>query len=176
MLLQEIGRFGDNIEGLKPTDLMEAVPEQAKSGNVGIYWHVGKGQFLIFRANVLDNTLVGVEPGQDYDEESNPEDIQLDFNRFHKEIWGEQVTPKVPEWKDFTFDHFSRGRVIFEAKKQKFVCYTPNSSEFKYSEVSEFLRKAFNIPKDYWEMSYTIYRAKKDAPSMVNTYLKQYTL
>lgn len=167
MLLKEIGRFGDNIENLQPSDLVDEVPVKFRKGCVGIFWHVGNNKWIIRTAPVLDDTQNAVEMGQNFDEETNPDDLQIDFNLFHKDIWISEILPNKPEWKDFGFDHFSRGRVVFEILKHKFVIYIPKYSDFS-QEAVQFLAETFRLPAESFDTNNEIYKKKKDLESLGN--------
>lgn len=165
MLINEIGRFGDNIEDILPSQLADEIPPNLKKGKVGIFWHVGDNKWIIVNAPVLDDRQNAVEMGQDYDEDTNPEDIQIDFNSFHKDIWREQIVPKFPEFKDLSFEHFSRGRIIYEVKKQKYSIFLPKIENFP-QEAILFLARMFDLPLGGWETNYTIYKKKADAKTL----------
>lgn len=156
MLLQEIGRFGDNIEELSVMDIKDDIPKELLSSNVGIFWHVGDNQFIIRKCNILDDNNVSVEMGDEYDFQDNPDDIQIDYNHFHKDIWAE-----IKNYNKYSWEHFSRGRILFEVSTGKMVIYAPPI--FKaYNNVQNFLCEQFNIPKDRVEFNYTIYKNKQD--------------
>ena len=163
MLLSEIGRFGDGIEGLKPSDIMSGLPSELKRGMVGIFWHIGNGKFLIKKCPVTDDENACVEMGQDYDEDTNPDDIQIDFNHFHKDIWYDEVAVKFPELREFSWDHFSRGRVILNVLPEKYGLYIPVG--LNVGQIS-FLKKEFNISDDSSEVFDHIYKRKKDMDTL----------
>lgn len=167
MLLNEIGRFGDRIGNLHPSDLADEVPSNLRKGCVGIFWHVGNNQWIIRAVSVLDNTQNSVEMGQNFDEETNPEDLQIDFNLFHKDVWDSEILPKKPEWRDFGFDYFSRGRVVFEVLKHKFVIYIPKSPNFPPAAIL-FLARMFQLPSGGFDTNNEIYKKKKDLESLGN--------
>lgn len=161
MLLSEIGRFGDSIEGLKPSEIMSGLPENLKQGTVGIFWHIGNGRFLIKKCPVTDDEKACVEMGQDYDENANPDDIQIDYNQFHKDIWYDEVVKKFPELKEHGWDHFSRGRVILNILPEKYGLYVPKSSELTIGHIC-FLLKEFCLTNCPYEVFDHIYKRKKD--------------
>jgi hypothetical protein len=165
MLLNEIGRFGDSIEDLHPSDLADEVPSGLRKGCVGMFWHVGNNKWIIRTAPVLDDTKNAVEMGQNFDEGTNPEDLQIDSYFFHKDVWNSEILPEKPEWKDFGFDHFSRGRVIFEVLKHKFVIYIPKSPDFPQEAVL-FLARMFQLPFGSFDTNNEIYKKKKDLESL----------
>jgi hypothetical protein len=165
MLIKEIWRFGDSAENLKPSDLKDEVPDALKGSCVGFFWHVGGGRWIIRKANVLDNAEAIVELGQDYDDKTNPGDLQIDYNRFHRDIWDEEIRPKTQEWAAFGFDHFSRGRVVFEVLKHKFVIYAPRSKSMTDS-VFRFLAESFQLPEGGWETNTEIYQPKRDLETL----------
>ncbi|MDR0963370.1 MAG: hypothetical protein LBM60_01990 [Clostridium sp.] len=172
MLRKEIGRFGDGAEDLKPSELADEVPDALKSGCVGIFWHVGSGRFVIRKANVLDDTEAVVELGQEYDDKTNPGDLQIDYDRFHRDIWEEEIRPKTPEWAGFGFDHFSRGRIVFEVQKHKFVIYAPRSKNMT-DNVFRFLAEQFQLPCNGFETNMDIYKQKSDMETLDTKNLKQ---
>ena len=159
MLLSQIGRFGDGIEGLRPSDIMSGLPTELKVGMVGIFWHIGSGRFLIKKCPVTDDENACVEMGQDYDEDTNPDDIQIDYNHFHKDIWYDEVTEKFPDLKMFSWDHFSRGRIILNVLPEKYGLYLPVG--LTIGQIS-FLQKQFNLPEGSYEVFDHIYKRKKD--------------
>lgn len=165
MLLSEIGRFGDGIEGMKPSDITAGLSENLKRGAVGIFWHVGNGSFLIKKCSVTDDENACVEMGQDYDEDTNPDDIQIDYDRFHKDIWNDEVTNKFPELKDFSWDHFSRGRVILNVLPEKYGLYVPKSPELAKEHIG-FLLREFSIADCPYEVFDHIYKRKKDMATL----------
>jgi len=165
MLLKEIGRFGDSVENLRPSDLIKEIPNNLREGCVGIFWHVGDNQWIIRTSPVLDDTKNTVEMGQNYDEDANPDDLQIDFNSFHKDVWNIEILPKKPEWKDFSFDHYSRGRIVFEILRHKFIIYTPNSTDFSQQAVL-FLARMFQLPLGGFDTNNEVYRKKKDLESL----------
>lgn len=165
MLLKEIGRFGDSIENLHPSDLTDEVPSSLRKGHVGIFWHVGNNKWIIRTAPILDDTKNAVEMGQNFDEETNQEDLLIDFNLFHKDVWDSEILSKKPEWKDFSFDHFSRGRVVFEILNHKFVIYIPKSPDFPQEAVL-FLAKMFQLPFGSFDTNNEIYKKKRDLESL----------
>ena len=165
MLLSEIGRFGDGIEGLKPSDIMSGLPENLKQGTVGIFWHIGNGKFLIKKCPVTDDENACVEMGQDYDEDTNPDDIQIDCNHFHKDIWTDEVIKKFPELKDYSWDHFSRGRIILNVLPEKYGLYVPKCPEWSVGRIS-FLLKEFNLYNCPYEVFDHIYKRKKDMDTL----------
>lgn len=165
MLLSEIGRFGDSIEGLKPSDIMSGLPENLKRGMVGIFWHIGNGKFLIKNCSVIDDENACVEMGQDYDEETNPDDIQIDYNRFHKDIWNDEVVIKFPELNEFSWDHFSRGRIILDVLPEKYGLYVPKSDNITVGHIC-FLLKEFKLFDCSYEVFDHIYKRKKDMDTL----------
>ena len=156
MLLNEIGRFGDNIEDLSPEDLRENIAVKFHGGCVGIFWHIGNNKWIIRKVPLFSEDAV-VEMGQDYDAEENPEDIQIDYGFFHKEVWLD-VGKKHHELAKWRFDHFSRGRILYEVKKEKFMIYMPNGSEF--DAAIPWLAKSFKLV-DYG-VDRVIYKRKED--------------
>ena len=168
MLLSEIGRFGDSIEGLKPSEIMSGLPENLKQGTVGIFWHIGNGRFLIKKCPVTDDENACVEMGQDYDEDTNPDDIQIDYNQFHKDIWYDEVVKKFPEFKEHGWDHFSRGRVILNVLPEKYGLYVPKSSELTIGHIC-FLLREFCIIDIPYEVFDHIYKRKKDMDTLTET-------
>ena len=165
MLLSEIGRFGDGIEGLKPSEIISGLPDSLKHGTVGIFWHIGDGRFIIKNALVSDDVNACVEMGQDYDGETNPDDIQIDLNLFHKDIWYDEVAVRFPELREYAWDHFSRGRIILNVLPEKYGLYVPKAAEFTDAHAL-FLAKEFNIPLDAYEVFDHIYKRKKDMASL----------
>lgn len=165
LLLKEIGRIGGNIEDLSPSDLSDEVPNHLRKGCVGIFWHVGNNKWIIRKARVLDDTKNTVEMGQNFDEATNPSDLQIDFNIFHKDVWNSEILPKQPDWKDLAFDHYSRGRVVFEVQKHKFVIYIPKSPNFP-QEAVQFLAEVFWLPAGSFDINDGIYKMKEDLKSL----------
>ena len=165
MLVEELGRFGDRVEQFKPTDLTEAVPPEWRVGHVGILWHTGGGQWIIRSANVLDDAACSVEMGQNYDPESRPDDLQIDYAPFHNDIWVEEILPNRPEWAGFGVDHFSRGRVVFEVLKGKFTLFVPKTSKFHDAAV-QYLAAVFHLPEGSYEVERRIYRGKPDLDTL----------
>lgn len=103
--------------------------------------------------------------GQNFDEETNPEDLQIDFHLFHKDVWDAEILPQKPEWKNLSFDHFSRGRAVYEILKHKFVIYLPRSFVFPQEGLS-FLAEAFQLPAGSFAVNDEIYKRKKDWASL----------
>jgi hypothetical protein len=166
MLLKDIGRTGGGgVENLRPSDFTDAIPENLKTGCVGIFWHVGNNEWIIRKAQVLDDLQNCVELGQDYDDEENPDDLQIDFNRFHKDIWADEILPKNPKWKEFKFDHFSRGRIVFETLSEKFIIYIPGSPLFTQDSVL-YLAGLFSLPQGAFDTNSEIYRMKNDLETL----------
>ena len=165
MLLSEIGRFGDGIEGLKPSDIVSGLSENVRRGMVGVFWHIGNGKFLIKKCPVTDDENACVEMGQDYDEDTNPDDIQIDYNHFHKDIWHDEVVNKFPELKDFSWDHFSRGRIILNVLPEKYGLYIPKSPNITIAHI-RFLLKEFELTDCPYEVFDYIYKRKKDMDSL----------
>jgi len=165
MLLQEIGRFRSDIEDIKPSELKDIIPKNVANSYVGIFWHVGEGRFLIQKAKLLDDVYTTVEMGQDYDDEENPEDIQIDYNRFHKDIWTQEVLSKFKKFKGYKFDYFSRGRILYNVLPKKFGIYVPNDTSFTTTHTV-FLAKEFNIPLGEYVVNNRIYKAKEDVKSL----------
>ena len=165
MLINETGRVEDNMDGMKPSDFSLEIPEHLKKSCVGIFWHTGNNQWIIRKAEVLDDSRNAVEMGQDYDEETNPEDLQIDFNSFHKDIWNDEIRSKKQEWEDIEYSYFSRGRIVFAIQKKKFIIYIPNSPYFTGDAVL-FLARMFQIPLVSFDTNSKIYKKKKDMESL----------
>ena len=94
MLIKGLGRVEGTVEDLQPVTLKQLIPLDLLDSFIGIYWHVGKGKFIIYKAPLLDAKYAVVEMGQDYDEQSNTDDLQIDYNVFHMDIWDEDVLKK----------------------------------------------------------------------------------
>ena len=94
MLIKGLGRVEGTVEDLQPVTLKQLIPLDLLDSFIGIYWHVGKGKFIIYKAPLLDAKYAVVEMGQDYDEQSNTDDLQIDYNVFHMDIWYEDVLKK----------------------------------------------------------------------------------
>lgn len=94
MLIKGLGRIEGTVEDLQPVTLKQLIPIELLNSFIGIYWHVGKGKFIIYKAPLLDAKYAVVEMGQDYDEQSNTDDLQIDYNIFHMDIWYEDVLKK----------------------------------------------------------------------------------
>ena len=94
MLIKGLGRVEGTVEDLQPVTLKQLIPIELLNSFIGIYWHVGKGKFIIYKAPLLDAKYAVVEMGQDYDEQSNTDDLQIDYNIFHMDIWYEDVLKK----------------------------------------------------------------------------------
>ena len=165
MLILEIGRFGDNVEDLKPSDFKDVIPQPLRKSNVGIFWHIKDNQYIVLSTNVLDDTLACVEMGQDYDFEANPDDLQIDYNLFHKEVWGTLVTVEHPELALYEYDTFSRGRILYETQKEKFTIFGPKDI-VSHKNVVDFLANQFNIPAGQYNVNSTIYKNKKDVKTI----------
>jgi hypothetical protein len=166
MLTKEIGRLGSQIENLLPSDLSAVVPNELREGCVGIFWHVGNNRWIIRKAKVLDNSQNCVEMGQEYDENTNPDDLQIDYNFFHKDVWETEIRLDNEEWTNFKYDDFSRGRIVFETLKQKFVIYVPTSMYPAHKAAVLYLAKAFDLSLDGFEVNSNLYKAKKDLDSL----------
>jgi len=160
MLINEIGRFGDNVEDIKPMDLINEIPPSLHGGRIGIFWHLGDNKWVIKTAGLFSKEAV-VEMGQDYDFEDNPDDLQIDLDVFHKDFW-ENVKSKNPELSDYKFDHFSRGRVLYEVKNAKFKIFIPDRLK---SSVKD-LAKWFNLNAGQFDVDTVIYKAKPDVNSV----------
>ena len=79
MLIKGLGRVKGTVEDLQPVTLKQLIPIELLNSFIGIYWHVGKGKFIIYKAPLLDAKYAVVEMGQDYDEQSNTDDLQIDY-------------------------------------------------------------------------------------------------
>lgn len=95
MLIKGLGRVEGTVEDLQPVNLKQLIPIELLNSFIGIYWHVGKGKFIIYKAPLLDAKYAVVEMGQDYDEQSNTDDLQIDYNVFHMDIWYEDVLKNI---------------------------------------------------------------------------------
>lgn len=47
MLIKGLGRVEETVEDLKPIDLQKVIPANLLNSFIGIYWHVGKGRFIV---------------------------------------------------------------------------------------------------------------------------------
>lgn len=161
MLVSELGRFGDNLNTLKPNDLLDVIPVGSREGSIGIFWHIGNNKFIIFTSSVLDPDLACVEMGQDYDDEENPDDLQIDYNLFHKDVWQDIVIKHFPEFRDFKFDHFTRGRILYETQGQHFTIFGSKALLNK-ANVVDFLSKQFDLVNVPHQMDVRYYKDKQD--------------
>ena len=103
--------------------------------------------------------------GQDYDEQSNTDDLQIDYNVFHMDIWYEDVLKKYPEFTGCEFDYFSRGRILYEVQQKKFVIYG-SKRLLNSAKVVEFLAREFMLPKGGFLVNDKIYKDKDDVRSV----------
>lgn len=165
MILQEIGRFGDSIEELELTDVLDKIPQWAKRSYIGIFWHLGNNEWIIYKARLTDPEFIGVDEGQGYDD--NPEDINLNYNRFHMDVWNEYWKRK-DQYKNVPFDTYSRGRVLFDLLQQKFILYIPDKLDFAIPQ----LLTEFNIDNSKVIVDSKIYKAKKDADNVQGDFKK----
>ena len=143
MLIKGLGRVEGTVEDLQPVTLKQLIPLDLLDSFIGIYWHVGKGKFIIYKAPLLDAKYAVVEMGQDYDEQSNTDDLQIDYNVFHMDIWYEDVLKKYPEFTGCEFDYFSRGRILYEVQQRKFVIYG-SKKLLNSAKAVEFLAQEFS--------------------------------
>lgn len=164
MLIKEIGRFGDGIYNIKPTDLADKIPEELKNSYIGFFWHIGGNRWIIRKANVLDNSLCAVEMGQNYDDIKKPDDLQIEYALFHKDVWEAEIRTHS-DYKDFDFDYFSRGRVVYEFLDKKYTIFVPNGFQHNKGVIS-FLVKTFNLPYNGYRVNSSIYKKKKDFQSL----------
>lgn len=165
MLIKGLGRVEGTIEDLQPVTLKQLIPLDLLDSFIGIYWHVGKGKFIIYKAPLLDAKYAVVEMGQDYDEQSNTDDLQIDYNVFHMDIWYEDVLKKYPEFIGCEFDYFSRGRILYEVQQKKFVIYG-SKMLLNSAKVVEFLAREFMLPKGGFLVNDKIYKDKDDVRSV----------
>lgn len=54
MLIKGLGRVEGTVEDLKPIDLQKVIPANLLNSFIGIYWHVGKGRLIVYKAPLLD--------------------------------------------------------------------------------------------------------------------------
>ena len=54
MLIKGLGRVEGTVEDLQPVTLKQLIPIELLNSFIGIYWHVGKGKFIIYKAPLLD--------------------------------------------------------------------------------------------------------------------------
>ena len=47
MLIKGLGRVEGTVEDLQPVNLKQLIPIELLNSFIGIYWHVGKGKFII---------------------------------------------------------------------------------------------------------------------------------
>lgn len=165
MLIKGLGRVEGTVEDLQPVNLKQLIPIELLNSFIGIYWHVGKGKFIIYKALLLDAKYAVVEMGQDYDEQSNTDDLQIDYNIFHMDIWYEDVLKKYPEFIGCEFDYFSRGRILYEVQQKKFVIYG-SKRLLNSAKVVEFLAREFMLPKGGFLVNDKIYKDKDDVRSV----------
>lgn len=165
MLIKGLGRVEGTVEDLQPVTLKQLIPIELLNSFIGIYWHVGKGKFIIYKAPLLDAKYAVVEMGQDYDEQSNTDDLQIDYNIFHMDIWYEDVLKKYPEFTGCEFDYFSRGRILYEVQQKKFVIYG-SKRLLNSAKVVEFLAQEFALPEGGFLINDKIYKDKDDVRSL----------
>ena len=165
MLIKGLGRVEGTVEDLQPAELKGLIPTGLLNSFIGIYWHVGKGKFIVYKAPLLDEKYAVVEMGQDYDELTNSDDLQIDYNIFHMDIWYDDVLKKYPEFIGCEFDYFSRGRILYEVQKQKFVIYG-SKQLLNSAKVVEFLAQEFALPEGGFIVNDKIYKDKDDVRSM----------
>ena len=145
MLIKGLGRVKGTVEDLQPVTLKQLIPIELLNSFIGIYWHVGKGQ--------------------DYDEQSNTDDLQIDYNVFHMDIWYEDVLKKYPEFTGYEFDYFSRGRILYEVQQRKFVIYG-SKKLLNSAKAVEFLAQEFALPEGGSLVNDKIYKDKDDVRSL----------
>lgn len=165
MLIKGLGRVEGTVEDLQPVTLKQLIPIELLNSFIGIYWHVGKGKFIIYKAPLLDAKYAVVEMGQDYDEQSNTDDLQIDYNVFHMDIWYEDVLKKYPEFTGYEFDYFSRGRILYEVQQRKFVIYG-SKKLLNSAKAVEFLAQEFALPEGGFLVNDKIYKDKDDVRSL----------
>lgn len=165
MLIKGLGRVEGTVEDLRPVELKSLIPHELQNSFIGIYWHVGEGKFIVYKASLLDENFAVVEMGQDYDDVNNNDDLQIDYNVFHMDIWYEDVVKKYPEFAGCEFDYFSRGRILYEVQKKKFVIYG-SKQLLNSAKVVEFLTQEFALPKGGFIVNDKIYKDKDDARSL----------
>jgi hypothetical protein len=165
MLIKGLGRVEGTVEDLQPVNLKQLIPIELLNSFIGIYWHVGKGKFIIYKAPLLDAKYAVVEMGQDYDEQSNTDDLQIDYNVFHMDIWYEDVLKKYTEFTGCEFDYFSRGRILYEVQQRKFVIYV-SKKLLNSAKAVEFLAQEFALPEGGFLVNDKIYKDKDDVRSL----------
>lgn len=121
MLIKGLGRVEGTVEDLKPIDLQKVIPANLLNSFIGIYWHVGKGRLIVYKAPLLDEKYAVVQMGQNYDETSNTDDLQIDYNIFHMEIWYEDVLKRFPQFSGCEFDFFFTWQDSLRSAKEE-VC------------------------------------------------------
>lgn len=162
-IINEIGRFGNSIEGKKPSDMAEFIPIKLINSCVGIFWHIGNDRFLIGKANVIDDIQADVTDGDvDLPEGS----FIIDYNKFHKEIWETKILPDFPEWKNegYSYSHFSRGRIIYDLTTEKFWIYVPRKNFLHNAAL--FIANELNIPLGGFKILEKVYAPKGDLETL----------
>ena len=144
------GAYGADIDR-NSVDI--AIPAKLKSSCIGIWWLVGDE--LISYMDVLDGEYNAVEEG---DLEGT---YQLDFNKFHKDLWHSEGLAE--KYDQSEFDFYPRGRIIYDVSDETFDIYT--SYIFRELQALQFIARlaaAFHIPDDSYRVV-TFYRSKADS-------------
>lgn len=58
MLIKGLGRVEGTVEDLQPVNLKQLIPLDLLDSFIGIYWHVGKGKFIIIKLHCLMQSML----------------------------------------------------------------------------------------------------------------------
>ena len=145
-----VGQFGDNIDRCT-VDIV--IPDKLKNSCVGIWWAIGDE--LIVYTDIVDGPDNAVEEG---DRDGT---YQLDYNKFHKDIWKSEGLDK--RYGQSEYDYYPRGRVIYDTDEAVFDIYT--SRRYAELQTAEFISEvadAFNIPRGSYN-AVQFYKSSVDA-------------
>ena len=144
-----VGQFGDDL----PIDSIDfTIPEKLKKSCVGIWWAIGD-EIIVF-TDILrgdDNTL---------EEGAADDGYQLDFKRFHKDIWMSEGL--ADKYNQPAYDFYPRGRIIYDISDEMFDIYT--SKKYRDLQTDDFiseLASMFHIPSGCYR-SINFYQSKAD--------------
>ncbi len=171
MLVEELGRVKNEGKSavIAPVDLKEFIPTVQQKGQIGIFWHLGGGMFVIYKCALLDEAMAVVEPGQTL----APIDLHIDYNAMHMDVWNNVVVQQHPELAKFSWDHFSRGRVLYMLKSKRFCMFAP-PGVLNDNDARKFLAKCYCLENLGYALDTKIYRDKDDVKTIYGTLCEEY--